>query len=265
VSHTRNTGRTVLAVAGLSLLALLLAACGRGEAVANNQGNDAFETGDLEAALQGYEEVQELAPERPEPFYNSASVRYRNEEHDLAQEDLQQALLTADDDLTRATLFNQGNSFFEIEDLGQAVESYKEVLRMDPDDQDAKYNLELALAQMEQQQQQGEEQDQELEEPPGDTQQQEQEDGEGETGDQPDEEQEGDGEPSDQPEPGEGEQAEPEEEGQDEPAPGDVQETEISEEQAEQLLDSIGRTTETLQNALQRTVVLIGDVPEKDW
>jgi Ca-activated chloride channel family protein len=260
VNQTRNTGRTVLAVAGLSLLALFLAACGRGEAVANNQGNDAFETGDFDAALQGYEEVQELAPERAEPFYNSANVRYRNSEHDLAQEDLQQALLTADDDLTRATLFNQGNSFFETEELDQAVESYKEVLRMDPDDQDAKYNLELALRQQEQ----GQEPDQEPQETPGETPQEDQEEGDGETGDQPDEE-DGQGGPQDQPEPGEGEEAEPEDEGQDEPAPGEVQETEISEEQAERLLDSVGRNTETLQNALQRTVTLFGNPPEKDW
>lgn len=262
MNRTRNTGRTVLAVAGLSLLALLLAACGRGEAVANNQGNDAFESGDFDAALQGYEEVQELAPERPEPFYNSANVRYRNEEHDLAQEDLQQALLTADDDLTRATLFNQGNSFFETEEPGQAVESYKEVLRMDPDDQDAKYNLELALRQLEQEP--GQEPDEEPQETPGETPQEDQEEGEGDTGDQPDQE-DGQGEPQDQPEPGEGGDAEPQDEGQDEPAPGEVQPTEISEEQAQQLLDSVGRNTETLQNALQRKVTLFGNPPEKDW
>lgn len=255
-----NRTRTVLGYVGLALLALVLAACGRGEAVANNQGNAAFETGDFDAALQGYEEVQELAPERAEPFYNSANVRYRNEEHDLAQEDLQQALLTADDDLTRATLFNQGNSFFETEELGQAVESYKEVLRMDPDDQDAKYNLELALRQQEQ----GQEPDPEPQETPGETPQEDQDEGDGDTGDQPDEE-DGQGEASDQPEPGEGEENEPEDEGQEEPAPGDVQPTEISREQAEQLLDSVGRTTETLQNALQRTVVLFGNPPEKDW
>ena len=255
-----NQARTVLAVVVLSALALFLAACGRGEAVANNQGNDAFDSGDFDAARRGYEEVQERAPDRPEPYYNSANVRYRNDEYELAQEDLQQALLTADDDLTRATLFNQGNSFFETDELAQAVESYKEVLRMDPDDQDAKYNLELALRQQEQ----GQEPDEEQQEGPGENPQPDQEDGDGDTGDQPDEE-DGQGEAQDQPEPGEGVEAEAEDEGQDEPAPGDVQETEITQEQAERLLDSVGRNTETLQNALQRRFVWLGDAPERDW
>ena len=260
MNQTRNTGRTVLAVVGLSLLALFLAACGRGEATANNQGNAAFETGDFDAALQGYEEIQELAPERPEPFYNSANVRYRNDEHELAQEDLQLALLTADDDLARSTLFNQGNSFFETEELAQAVESYKEVLRMDPDDQDAKYNLELALRQQEQ----GQEPQEDQEEGAGEEPQQDQEEGDGDTGDQADQEEGQDG-PESQPQPGEGEDGEPEEQGQDEPTPGEDQQAEISEDQAERLLDSVGRNTETLQNALQRTFVWTGDPPERDW
>jgi Ca-activated chloride channel homolog len=256
--------RTSLAYAALSLLMLILVACGRGEAVANNQGNEAFETGDFDAALQGYEEVQELAPDRAEPFYNSANVRYRNEEHDLAQEDLQQALLTADDDLARKTLFNQGNSFFETDELGQAVESYKEVLRMDPDDQDAKYNLELALRQQEQEP--GEEPEEEQQEGPGEEPQEDQEDGDGDTGDEQDQEEgEGEGEPQDEPAPGEGEDTEPNEEGAEEPAPGEPQPTEISEDQAERLLDSIGQTTETLQNAIQQIISVTGNPPERDW
>ena len=254
--------RTSLAYLALSLLMLILVACGRGEAVANNQGNEAFETGDFDAALQGYEEVQELAPDRAEPFYNSANVRYRNDEHDLAQEDLQQALLTADDDLARATLFNQGNSFFESEELGQAVESYKEVLRMDPDDQDAKYNLELALRQQEEEL--GQEPEEEQQEGPGEEPQEDQEEGDGDTGDEPDQE-DGEGEPQDEPGPGEGEDTEPGEEGEEEPGPGEPQPTEISEEQAERLLDSIGQTTETLQSAVQGTIFFTGNAPERDW
>ena len=254
--------RTSLAYLALSLLMLILVACGRGEAVANNQGNEAFETGDFDAALQGYEEVQELAPDRAAPFYNSANVRYRNDEHDLAQEDLQQALLTADDDLARATLFNQGNSFFESEELGQAVESYKEVLRMDPDDQDAKYNLELALRQQEDEP--GQEPEEEQQEGPGEEPQEDQEEGDGDTGDEPDQE-DGEGEPQDEPGPGEGEDTEPGEEGEEEPGPGEPQPTEISEEQAERLLDSIGQTTETLQSAVQGTIFFTGNAPERDW
>ncbi len=250
--------RTALGYMGLSLLSFVIAACGRGEVIVHNQGNDAFEAGDLDAALQSYEEIQEMAPERPEPFYNSASVRYRNDEHELAQEDLQQARLTADEDLTRATLFNQGNSFFKTNELDQAVESYKNVLRMDPDDQDAKYNLELALRQQEQ----GQEPDEEQPEGSGeDSGQQEDGQGQGEASDQPDP---GQGEAADQPESSQGE-TESEDQSQNEPVPGEVQGTQISEEQAERLLDSVGLNTETLQNALQRNFIWLEDVPERDW
>ena len=49
------------------------------------------------------------------------------------------------DDLRLRGLFNRGNAAYMMENYVEAVEAYIEVLRIDPDDLDAKHNLELAL------------------------------------------------------------------------------------------------------------------------
>ena len=75
--------------------------------------------------------------------------------------------------------FNRGNTAFQQEDYPGAVEAYEEVLRMNPDDRDAKHNLELALLQMPpqgQDDQQEEEQDEQEEEEQQEEEMDEQED-----------------------------------------------------------------------------------------
>ncbi|MCK4747177.1 MAG: tetratricopeptide repeat protein, partial [Bacteroidales bacterium] len=74
---------------------------------------------------------------------------------------------------------NIGNSLLESQQFAQSIEAYKNSLRLNPGDQDTKYNLAYAkkkLQEQEQQQQeqQNQEQDQEKQEQDQDQQQQEQ-------------------------------------------------------------------------------------------
>ena len=125
--------------------------------------------------------------------------------------------------------FNRGNALFQQQQFRQAVEAYKEVLRMNPDDQDAKHNLELALNQLP---------------PPEEEQDQEQEEEE--------EEQEQD------------EQQEEEEE-QDQQQEEQEQDDPITEAHARQILESVGESAQTLQE--RRGQVLVSPKPpsEFDW
>ncbi len=220
---------------GLAILlagaVMLAAACGEVGAGPNNEGNEAYEQEDYEAAQSSYQEAIEKSPELPEPHYNSGNVRYRQGQNKEAQESYDRALLEADEDLSRDILFNQGNIQLQVDEIEEAIGSYKEVLRLDPSDQDAKHNLEVALSrlpQAEQQQQQGGQQQ-------GDQQQQE-------DGDQQDQ-QPGSQQPQQQ---------------QTTPT------TELTPEQARQLLSGVGDQTDTLQNQLQRQSA-VGRQPEQDW
>ena len=253
---------SLLPMVTFAAIALAAIACGRSEPLANNRGNDAFAEQDYDGALQEYQAAQAENPDRPELFYNSANAYYRNEEYEEAQADIQQALLNADETLTQSSVFNQGNTYFQVQDLANAIEAYKEALRLDPNDLDAKHNLELALQQLDQPEEEEQTLEQEGQEPgPGD-QEQEGDQGDQQGGDPQDGDQR---EPGDQPSSDEGQQPGGDEEKQDTTQPGPSDQPELDELQARRLLDSVGDNTETLQGHLQRTFVSPGRPPERDW
>ncbi len=264
----RTTAARILPVCVLiAALLAVLAACGRTEAQANNEANIAFDQGEYEQALGEYEKVSKELPERPEPDYNSANARYRLEDYEQAQEELEVALLDAyeedEEELVASTQFNLGNVLFQAEEYEEAIESYKEVLRQNPDDVDAKHNLELALRQIEEQQQEQQQQQQQQpqqgqqdqpgpQDQPNDEGDEEQEGPEGDregAGEDPEGEQRGDGS---------------EQESQETERPGSNPQQQMTPGQALQFLDAVGQNTETLQGYLQRQYVPSSPV-ERDW
>jgi len=189
----------------LMALALLATACTPSAAEKyNKEGNDAFTKQAYEEALAAYQTAQIKEPELAEPYYNAANALYRQGIYDAALEQLQIALSFADEEsLAQSSFFNMGNSSYNAQDLGTAVAAYTEALLINPDDQDAKYNLELALQQQQEQQQEQEQEQQEEQEQEqsqngeGEEEQQQQDqsqDGEGQKDQQEQQEQSQDGE-----------------------------------------------------------------------
>ena len=244
----------------MCLLALAGIGCNSTAATLVRDGNETFAEEDWASSLEAYEQAKQEAPDLAEPRYNAGNAYYRQEEYDSAQQDIQDALRTAEDDLTGQASFNLGNALFQSEAFEPAVEAYKETLRLDPDDQDAKHNLELALQQ---------------EQPPSLPGQQPPEgDGDGPEGDlggggggqQPQQDQQpGTGQaPSPSLEQGQQQQPEPDPSEQDLPIPV-PQPGELTEEQARQLLDAVASRAQTLQERLQQNVPISNDPPTKDW
>jgi len=138
------------------LLALMLTvtACGQSAGRLNNKGNRAFADRDYAAALEAYQSAQAQAPDVAEPYYNAANAYYRQENYRQAALQAEQSLRTADDALSEYGYYNLGNIYFQNRQFEQAVEAYKQALRLNPNDTDAKHNLELALQQLEKQNEQ---------------------------------------------------------------------------------------------------------------
>ena len=248
-----------------ALLALGLLACGRQTPEANAQGNDAFDAQDYAGAVEAYRRAQESSPDLPEPFYNSGNSQYRQESYDDALSSYDQAQLIAGEELTGSIHFNRGNVHFNREAYGEAAEAYKEVLRLNPDDEDAQRNLELALRHMQQepeqqeQQQQGQQEQQEEQQQQGEQEQQQagdqEEDQEQDSQDGQDEQEQPEAEQD-------GEQEEQDGQQQPQPGPGGQQPPPLTEEQARQLLEAVGSDAQTLQ---QRQQAPSGPPPEPDW
>ena len=219
----------------LLFVALALTACGRSAERVNNDGNEAFANQNYEAALSAYLDAQANLQDSPEPAYNAGNVYYRQEDYEQSQEQLQQALLDAQGELTENIFYNQGNALFNTQEFESAIEAYKETLRANPGDVDAKHNLELALRQ---QQEQNDQQDQQQ-----DDQQQNQQD------------QQGDGQQNDQ----EQDQQNQQPQGQPQQVQG------LTPEQARQLLEAASQGTESLQEHLEQMRVFPGGPPAQDW
>lgn len=281
------------------LIGLLLAtACGPSAAEKlNKEGNDAYAQQAYDQALALYQSAQIEEPELAEPYYNAASALYRQGQYAAALEQLQMALSFADDEtLAQASFFNLGNSAYSAQDNANAIAAYTEALLRDPDDQDAKYNLELALQQQQQQeqeqeqQQDQEQQDQQSEGGEGQDEQdqqnqqeqqgqngdQEQESGQSQNGDQQQDGQQQDGDQQEQ----QGQQGDQsrDQQGQGQPQPGQNDPNgeqqpgvvpapgeRMSEEQARQLLAAIAGRSDTLAERLGQIFAVPWRPPAQDW
>ncbi|MEZ4644304.1 MAG: VWA domain-containing protein [Chloroflexota bacterium] len=141
------------------VILFFLTSCAANTAQLVEKGNEAFAAQEYDQALQDYVDAQQTAPELAEPVYNAANTRYRQDGLDEAQQLMQNALAQADGELAQFSHYNLGNFYFDQQDYAAAVEAYKEALRLNPNDQEAKYNLELALQQLQQQQQEQQNED----------------------------------------------------------------------------------------------------------
>ena len=241
----------LLPCAVFATLLLSVLACGRAGPQANNEGNEAFADQDYDAALQAYGRAESEAPDVAEPHYNSGNANYRQDDFDQAREDYERALLNADEGLIQSGMFNMGDAFFSAREFDKAAEAFKEVLRLNPDDLDAKHNLELALRQQQQQPDQGEDgqqgQGNQSQDNQGDEQQRDQQ------------------EPEDQPEPSQQQTDDGQQDQRRDRQQGPTQNPGLTPEQAKQLLESIGQETETLQGHLQQVLRVPGRPPDRDW
>ncbi len=129
----------------LLLPALSMAACG-GVSAINDQANQAFDAEDWRAAEALYREALEADPDRAELLYNLGNAAYRQSEVEEARRLLRQAL--EEPSLLEETQvwYNLGTLALNAGELEAAVAAFQAVLRQDPEDQDARHNLELALA-----------------------------------------------------------------------------------------------------------------------
>lgn len=154
-SARRRIGARLRAIlVGLAALALF-AAFGDAE-----RGNRLFREGRYEEALAAYTEAVEGGRDDPELRYNIGTTLLRLGRYAEAERQFARALRSVDPALRTPTLYNLGLRFLEdgrgspdpraqARLLDAAVEAFRQSLRLDPADIDAKWNLELALRERE--------------------------------------------------------------------------------------------------------------------
>ncbi len=229
------------------------------------EGNRLYSEGRFDDAHQKYLEALLEDPESSLIRFNDGNALYQNQDFQRAMERFLEAAESGDPELRNAAWYNLGNALFRAQQLQESLDAYKQALRTNPSDTDAKHNLERVLEQMQQeeqqQQEQGEGEDQQEEQESENQQAQGQQDPQNQDppqpqGDQPPEDEPDEG---DQPEGGEPDTGEEPQEGQDDPQsrPG-----EMTPEEAEQLLNAI---REDPGDVNRKRAPAAGKRPRKDW
>lgn len=144
---------------------ILLLAFGTGFTIGEiEKGNRLYRAGKYEEAARIYQEVIKKGKAPAYVHYNLGTALLKLGRHREAQQYLQQATKEAEAELKQRAQYNLGNRYLDEARKGQAgeettqlldaaVESYKHALRLNPNDGDAKWNLELALREREKQNQ----------------------------------------------------------------------------------------------------------------
>lgn len=108
-------------------------------------GNYLEQKGEYEEALESYQKALVQEPDNPKIHYNIGRVLYRMGKYDEAVSEFQLGFLEKDQNFKADVFYNIGNSQFKKRQLEGSIEAYKMALLANPEDLQAKQNLEFCL------------------------------------------------------------------------------------------------------------------------
>ncbi|HEX2683026.1 MAG TPA: VWA domain-containing protein [Ferruginibacter sp.] len=194
------------------------------------KGNDAYEKKDYEKAVTNYQQAITKSPADPVAQYNLGNALYKNKKTDDAVQAYDNALSNAGSDADKAKAFyNKGVVLQNNKKLPECIEAYKNALKLDPQDEDARQNLQRAL--QEQKEQQKKEKEKKEEKKPREDKKQK-------------------------------EKEKPKEEEQKQPKP---QPSKLTKQDAEEKLKALLQQEKNLQDKLRKVNTATSATPEKDW
>jgi tetratricopeptide (TPR) repeat protein len=120
-----------------------------------NDGVDLYKEKKFSDAEVNFKKGTEQTPENFEAKFNLGDAFYKQERYDDAIKSFQSALVNARNDIERSKIFhNVGNSLLKSQKVKESIGAYKEALKLNPNDQETKYNLSYALEMLKNQQNQ---------------------------------------------------------------------------------------------------------------
>ena len=120
------------------------------------QGNALYQHGKYVEAAEQYGSASQMLPDAAEIHFNQGNAAYKQQDYGKAREHYTQALQTTDRTLEGKVKYNLGNVEYQqaLQNLQQpqaamphlrsAMTYYRDSLDVDPQQQDARYNLELS-------------------------------------------------------------------------------------------------------------------------
>ena len=221
-------------------------------------GNRQYKDNKYSDAEVSYRKALEKNREIHEGAFNLGDALYRQGRFGDAAEQYQSAATRAEDRSDKAqALHNLGNALLKAQKIPESIASYKDALKLNPNDADTKYNLEYAKMLLKQQQQQNKDQKNQQKQDKKDQQNQDQK-----SQDQQKKDQQQDQQKQDQQEKDKQKQQQAEQKDQQQQQAQKKQQ--ISKQDAERILEALKNEEKDVQKKLHRKVPARARV-EKDW
>jgi tetratricopeptide (TPR) repeat protein len=227
-----------------ALLAILFFCNTRPFAQTTNQfiqkGNEAYNKKQYDEAINNYKKAIEKNPDDETAQYNLGNALYKSGKAKEAEEAFNNAIKNSQSSANKASAwYNNGVAFQNENKLPECINAYKQALRLNPDDDDARRNLQKALLKQRQQQQDKQDQNKQNNKNKQNKNQQKQQQDQQKQQDKQDQDQQN--------------------------QQSNQQQPKMSKQDAEEKLKALMQQEKNLQDKMKRINAATTDKPEKDW
>ncbi|MFQ5636820.1 MAG: tetratricopeptide repeat protein [bacterium] len=195
------------------------------------EGNKLYAEEKYDEANNKYRDALIENPESPVVHFNIGDALFKKRNYDEAIKSYEKATFADDIRLQAQSYYNLGNSLYKMGKLPESIMMYKKALELNPNDEDAKYNLEYVRAKLKDNAQKQPQQNQDQQQ-----QDQQQQENQQQNQDQQQSQQEQQEQQQEQPAQSEENQEQQQQEEQQQQA---AQQQEISKEDAERILEAL--------------------------
>ncbi|WP_253916203.1 MULTISPECIES: tetratricopeptide repeat protein [unclassified Lentimicrobium] len=123
------------------------------------QGNKEFQNGNFNEAEINYRKALDKNPQKQSAQFNLGDALYEQENYEKAAEVFANSSVEKISNFEKSnTAYNLGNSFLKGGKLNESIAAYKQALKFNPENEEARYNLEYARQKQAQQEQQNQDQ-----------------------------------------------------------------------------------------------------------
>jgi tetratricopeptide (TPR) repeat protein len=122
------------------------------ENAAIREGNKQYQQRQFEQALPAYQKAIEQNPKSSIARYNLANARFRSGHLEEADKSFDELIEKTDEKTYKEKgFYNKGVTLTKQKKLLESIEAYKNALKLDPADEDARFNLQKALTELKKQ------------------------------------------------------------------------------------------------------------------
>jgi Ca-activated chloride channel family protein len=119
------------------------------------RGNRFYNKQDYDQSLANYDKALKKSPGNPDAHFNQGDAQYRKNDYEKAAASYDDVLQSKADENTRqGAYYNKGVAMIRQKKLDESIDAWKNALRLNPDDAEARENLVKALLEKKKQDQQ---------------------------------------------------------------------------------------------------------------